>query len=659
MPNIEWRFREIEDGQKAQNPTHREHLKGVVESLVRETIQNSLDATWRPDESSETPVTKVVFTFGTCTGAEMDAFLSGLMPHLNAAKDILPEGLPTDFSQIPFLTIEDFGTRGLVGDPNLFTENLPTPINGDKKNHFYHFWHAVGQSPGEHKRRGSWGVGKIVFSSASTIRSFFGLTRFHGRSDALLMGEAGLRVHEVTGEVGRYDWYGYFAEHQSIAKAAGTATRPYPVTDRATVAKFQRSFKLVRRDNEAGLSIVVPFVRKEFNPAELARFTIENYFYAVAAGRLEVTINSDRQHFHLTKDRLAEVIDHLEWPPRSGGKAEMHKLLDLARWHQQLGAVDLLKLTTSTTCAIDRDQWPGESLKESAARFSVGEPVALRIVVPVKEIASERREDSLDLVLQRDDTLRKGNVIHMRAGLTIPDLRDKSGPGVRGLLMVGVDDRVEQGPLEKLLQKAEGPAHRNWETSGEHYDQAKNTYENANALIRFSRGLAARIREQLTTPTEARDVQTLRDFFPDPSRHKREGEQPPVVVETPPEIPPLPPPPPQMFTRDEVEDGFVIRGNPEYNGQLRPLRIRLAYALWGGGHWAKYRPTDFDLNTDQLTIKAIGFLEDRETMVLKPNVLFVTPVDSKFRMEVRGFDRNRALHVDVRPMELADEEEQV
>ena len=649
-----WRFRKIEDGQKAQNPTHREHLKGVVESLVREAIQNSLDATSRSAGGAPDPVTKVVFTFGSCAGPEAAPFFSGLLPHLKAVTDILPEGLP-DTGNIPFLTIEDFGTRGLVGDPELFAENLPTPINGDKKNHFYHFWHAVGQSPGEHKRRGSWGVGKIVFSNASAIRSFFGLTRFEGGASPYLMGEAGLRVHEMSEASGRYDWYGYFAEH----KVLSSSSAPYPVADTATISKFQRLFKLGRRENDTGLSIVVPFYRREFKPMELARFAIENYFYAIAARRLEVSVISEHQSFHLTADRLDDVVDSLEWPAKAtAAKGEMRKLLGLARWHQQLGDADLLKLNASVEYAINPDHWPDDSLKQSAARFSANEPVALRVVVPVKEIGGERHEESLDLVLQRDDALRKGNVVHMRAGLTLPDLRDKSGPGVRGLLLIGADDRTESGPLEKLLQKAEGPAHRNWETSGEHYDQAKNTYEDAYHLIRFCRSLAARVRELLTTPAEARDVQTLRSFFPDPTRHKKsEDGPPPVIVEAPPEIPPLPPEPPKMFTRDEVEDGFVIRGNSEFVGQLSPLRIRMAYATWGGGQWVKYRPTDFDLGKDELAIKAVGINEAPEAMVVKPNTLVVTPIDPNFRIEVRGFDRNRALHVEVRQITAAGEDE--
>jgi hypothetical protein len=85
----------------------------------------------------------------------------------------------------------------------------------------------------------------------------------------------------------------------------------------------------------------------------------------------------------------------------------------------------------------------------------------------------------------------------------------------------------------------------------------------------------------------------------------------------------------------------------------------MAYATWGGGHWSRYRPSDFDLtDQDQLALKAVGILEDRQGMVRKPNVLSITPIDPKFRIEVRGFDRNRALYVDVRPVEQGREEDE-
>src|ERR1700722_4764375 len=452
-----WQFRTIEDGQKAQNPTHREHLKELVESLVRETIQNSLDATLRPAESSGTPVTRVVFTLGQVSKADIQQFTDGLWPHLSAASDILPDGLPIDNPQIPFLSIEDFGTRGLVGDPELFDENLPSPINGDKKNHFYHFWHAVGQSPGEHKRRGSWGVGKVVFSNASAIRSFFGLTKFIGCNDPLLMGECGIRVHQIPGDSGRYEWYGHYAEH--VTTHSGRS-RPRPVTDTMTLQRFREVFHLSRRD-ESGLSLVIPFIRREFTVNELARSTIENYFYALAVGRLEVVIRSEATEFELSGATLAAAIAQIRWPAKGGlGEAETRKLLELARWHQQLGIADFVNIKIEGT-SLKPEQWPGETLAQTTARYCNGEPVALRVMVRLNRLDGQSSDDSVDVVLQRDDQLRKSNVVHMRAGITLPELREKSGAGVRGLLLVGLDEGSEQGLLDKLLQKSEGPAHRN------------------------------------------------------------------------------------------------------------------------------------------------------------------------------------------------------
>ena len=41
-------------------------------------------------------------------------------------------------------------------------------------------------------------------------------------------------------------------------------------------------------------------------------------------------------------------------------------------------------------------------------------------------------------------------------------------------------------------------------------------------------------------------------------------------------------PMPRMFVKAPLENGFAIRENPEYGGPLRPIRVRLAYAAWGG-----------------------------------------------------------------------------
>ena len=105
-----------------------------------------------------------------------------------------------------------------------------------------------------------------------------------------------------------------------------------------------------------------------------------------------------------------------------------------------------------------------------------------------------------------------------------------------------------------------------------------------------------------------------------------------------------------MFERVPLDDGFAIRGNPNYNGALRPIRVRMAYAAWGGSR--SFTEADFSLKESELQVSFSGVSESRrDDLVTTPNSLRFTPVSNEFYVEVRGFDPNRALYVDARALE--------
>ena len=72
---------------------------------------------------------------------------------------------PSILARRGFLVIEDFGTTGLRGA-------------WDRKDDqgFSDFWRRIGRSHKRGQQGGRWGLGKLVFSGASRVRSFFGLT---------------------------------------------------------------------------------------------------------------------------------------------------------------------------------------------------------------------------------------------------------------------------------------------------------------------------------------------------------------------------------------------------------------------------------------------------------------------------------------------------
>jgi hypothetical protein len=117
-----------------------------------------------------------------------------------------------------------------------------------------------------------------------------------------------------------------------------------------------------------------------------------------------------------------------------------------------------------------------------------------------------------------------------------------------------------------------------------------------------------------------------------------------------------PPAVPKMFTKERLDGGFAIRGNAEFQGVVRPVRVRLAYAAWGGSK--SYNPADFSLK--EMTISSRGLRESGDAEIIKElNVLQFTPIDRDFYVEVRGFDVNRGLYVDARGIDEPTTDENV
>src|SRR5208337_3648246 len=180
-----------------------------------------------------------------------------LWPHLQAKGSGL-QSVPAITEDVPFLTIEDFQTRGLRGNPTQEKDEAGT------KNDFYYFWRNVGRSGKEEKDRGRWGLGKNVFPASSRINTFFGLSIREEEPRRVLMGQAVLKVHSVDGN--RHYPYGYFGVLEDGQFAM-------PVTDAGLINDFGSRFGLERK-NDPGLSLVIPFPQPEITHDELVKAVV-------------------------------------------------------------------------------------------------------------------------------------------------------------------------------------------------------------------------------------------------------------------------------------------------------------------------------------------------------------------------------------------------
>jgi hypothetical protein len=254
--DMEWKFDKITPQTTKVDPAHLEFfrseaLEDTVSALVREDIQNRLDA---KAAGAAGPVRVRYYLSDEATHVPADQtqrWLKGLGPHLNAPQSLEEIGSdPINLSKpMPFLVIEDFNTTGLQGDP-LETSD---PVDRTERNDFYWFIRNVGRTGKKAGDRGRWGLGKIVYPASSTIRSFFALSVRVPDLRPALIGRSVLAIHAVG--TSEYHSEGYGAVFPD-------AQYPYlavPIEDQPAVADFIGQFRLTRRLDEPGLSLVVPF----------------------------------------------------------------------------------------------------------------------------------------------------------------------------------------------------------------------------------------------------------------------------------------------------------------------------------------------------------------------------------------------------------------
>ena len=149
-----------------------EAIGDVTEALVREGIQNALDARVRlGDGQRQRADVRIYLSEGTeaLPAARVTRWFESLSAHVNAPGNGLRD-LPSFRDACPFLVFEDFGTTGLTGAVEQYRA-----VRG-VENNFMNFFRAEGHSDKGADDRGSWGVGKTVFPRSSRINSFFGFT---------------------------------------------------------------------------------------------------------------------------------------------------------------------------------------------------------------------------------------------------------------------------------------------------------------------------------------------------------------------------------------------------------------------------------------------------------------------------------------------------
>jgi hypothetical protein len=592
-------FREKSADEVEQEVTQRDQFNSdevtLTATLVRETNQNSLDA-----KSSHSFPVKVRMRFVTPGAAASDYFVNlfaGLSEHLKAS-DI-------DFSDLKLseprlLVIEDFGTTGLTG-------------SWEKRDigAFSDFWRRIGKSHKGGNSNGRWGLGKLVFSSSSRIRTFFGVTRRENDPYSLLMGQVVLTNHTIKGKE--------FAPHGFFAIPAHDGLQ-LPVTNDEAVKLFCEICGITRT-TEPGLSIIIPFVLEEIQAAGLIAEVVRNYFFPILTGQLEVEIEGQS----INADSFNDIA--AKYTKNDANSALMEFIRAL---HEKKESAPDVILGASWPRNIE-GALEINSLERLRKAFSNAALIHVRCPITLKRKDGSQSDSHFDLFLKHTDEDQQGEAIFVRSAITVPDeARFFRGRQVFGALV------ASQVSIASFLGDAEHPAHTRWNGSAEKLER---NWKAAKLRLSEVRNSMNALYKALAHAVEIKEDNALIDvfFIPDDSEEKqaKEGRRRKV------DVPPMPTltPTPKLFRIVDRKGGFSVKSGPGLSSEKLPLRvkIRAAYDIERGNPFKQYNSLDFDFNNSDMQVSASG----ANHSIVESNEILIEATELEFSVDVKGFDEHR------------------
>ncbi|WP_436865598.1 hypothetical protein [Mammaliicoccus sciuri] len=218
----------------------------VIDLLVRESLQNSLDATIEGKNE-----TKVDFKLGHFDSVSLARHFEGISDELSNRFD----------GEEEFIAIKDRNTTGLTGD-----YRASDAVTANKSN-FFKLVFGIGKNQEAEGAGGSWGLGKTSY-----FRLGIGIVIYYtrvkvdnGYEERLIASliESPKQNQRLLPENGRgIAWWGEFEDENP--------SQLLPITDEEEINEFLDIFKIDRYENEeTGTTIIVPYLGRNEMFAEV------------------------------------------------------------------------------------------------------------------------------------------------------------------------------------------------------------------------------------------------------------------------------------------------------------------------------------------------------------------------------------------------------
>ncbi len=599
-----------------------ESLENLSEALVREGIQNSLDAAQRADGNVRQVQVRISFVRTASRAAR--EFLAEIF---SSAEENFERGLgESDLADLfgdecGYLVFEDFGTRGLNGDVNEWR------LERAEQNAFFSFFRAEGRSGKSGESLGRWGIGKQVFPTASRLHAMLAVTVRADTPAKVLMGSAVVRTHSIGGKDFQPDaWFG----------SRDVLENPVsPIIDAGFISAFESVLGL-NRGNKKGLSVIVPAVDERVNVDDLRRGIVRSFFWPILLGELVVDLESSEGSWHMDAETLASHRSLL--PPSEAAVVEFAAWAATAKPSEFISLGSNGHMKPDWRASIDA-LLPESKVGELRGQLEKSQRVGIRVPVRVrpKFEGGEEKNSFFTVFVSpcRDAGYRP---IFLRDGIVITDVRCPQMSGNRSLVV------VEDPALASLLGDSEGVNHTQWQKDSPKFHKR---YVYGPETIKFVSRSVYEILQRLHAAETKGDPNLLLDIFylPIDEGPTEVTKKPTKEKETETTEASEPSPTRHLthFALDQVKGGFVLKpGKAPLTSLPARVRIEAGYAVRRGNAIKRWSSDDFNFIRAPLRQEqANGVIVSRA----EGNSLELEIRKADFAFEVSGFDTKRDLVV--------------
>jgi len=478
-----WNFTKRQISNKHRSPTSNYHFSNNDDPLVylvREAVQNSLDALLKEKYK------KVTFSL---TIDEMPSETNFYDENLE--KRVKESNIRFSKEKKFSVVIEDSNTTGLTGEHDI------NPIS--EKSNYSSFAFYEGSSNKIDRSRGKFGIGKQVFASSSSINSYHVLSKSIENDDEFLFGISTLDYHKINNNY--YEPDGFWGEESTNKKNYNM-----PCKEKTIIDNFRNIFKIKRKKNESGTSIVVPYVEirnkdKVFN--DITCIILDEYLFTILDSSIEFKLYIFTEEKVINKENVIEFINDIN----DNNKKQL--LLDrYTSFMSIINSIENSNFTIKHSLSTNDIKSNQQDENKILSDFIVSENMNKFIEMFIND--SNDITFDMSLLMKKNNDTMKGRFIvcirkntldtsyspiFIRKGLVISNANtSKMSSGVSATLYIPeyLDDSSTINNLSDFLNSCENPSHTNWSVNG---DMFKNSIYNIHGNKEYSEGVLRIIKQ--------------------------------------------------------------------------------------------------------------------------------------------------------------------